>query len=129
MENVFQEVIREATARGATVLLSNHILAEVEQLADRLSIIRDGVTVRAGTLNELRAHARTEVRATLERPIDRAALHGLHDAHVDGARLTAAVDSDRVSDALARLAPYGIVALTVEPPSLESLFLDLYEDR
>lgn len=126
MENVFQEVIREASGRGATVLLSSHILAEVEQLADRLSIIRDGVTVRTGTLDDLRAHARTEIRATLERPADRAALHGLEGAHIEGQRLTAAVDADRVGEVISRLAPYGIAALTVEPPSLESLFLDLY---
>ena len=65
MENVFQEVVGEAVGRGATVLLSSHIMAEVEMLADQLSIIRDGVIVSSGTLGELRGQARTTIRAEL----------------------------------------------------------------
>src|SRR5690606_2467098 len=67
MAKVFQEVVGEAKRRGTTVLLSSHILAEAESLADRLSIIRDGRIVKEGTLEELRGHTRTEVRAVLGR--------------------------------------------------------------
>jgi len=126
MENVFQEVVGEATDRGATVLLSSHILAEAETLADRLSIIRDGRIVRTGTLADLRGAAHTTIHAILERVPDDRALALLHDAHLDGERLTAAVDSTRIGAAMDALAPYGFRSLTVEPPSLESLFLRLY---
>lgn len=127
MENVFQEVIGEAKARGTSVLLSSHILSEAESLADRLSIIRDGKIVQTGTLTELQKGARTTIHATVSQPIPESALQRLKDAHVDGLRVTASVDAAKVGDAMAQLTPLGITALTVEPPSLESLFLRLYE--
>ncbi|MGW0035510.1 ABC transporter ATP-binding protein [Gordonia sp. NPDC003376] len=128
MESVFQEVVDEAKARGASVLLSSHIMAEVETLADRVSIIRDGAIVETGTLTELRGHTRTSVRADLGTVPDRADLSMLHDLTIDGHRLTATVDSDRIGTAMEALTPYGLQSLTVEPPSLESLFLRLYDD-
>ena len=127
MENVFQEVIGEAMHRGTTVFLSSHILAEVETLADRLSLIRDGVIVESGTLAEMRAQTRTTIHARLGRGLDGQDLGLLHDVHVDGTSLTATVDSSRVGEAMALLTPLGIDSLTVAPPSLESLFLRLYE--
>ncbi|MDO8144429.1 ABC transporter ATP-binding protein [Isoptericola sp. 178] len=129
MEAVFQEVIGEAGQRGATVLLSSHIMAEVETLADRLSIIREGRIVQTGTLKELRGDVRTTVRAVLERAPAIDELCSLHDVHLDGDRLTATVESTRIGEAMTLLTDYGLVSLTVEPPSLESLFLRLYEDE
>ncbi|HEY4153339.1 MAG TPA: ABC transporter ATP-binding protein [Pseudolysinimonas sp.] len=128
MENVFQEVIGETKKAGTTVLLSSHILAEAESLADRLSIIRDGRVVQNGTLAELRGQTRTSIHVTLARVPTTAQLAGFHDALFDGNRVTASVDSTDVGDAMTTLAPFGITALTVEPPSLESLFLRLYEE-
>ncbi|GLI28071.1 tetronasin ABC transporter ATP-binding protein [Agromyces rhizosphaerae] len=127
MENVFQEVVGEAKARGASVLLSSHIMSEVETLADRLSIIREGEIVQTGTLADLQLGSRTTIHAAFARPVPESALAGLSDVHVDGPRLTATVDASRVGDAMAQLTPFGMTALTVEPPSLESLFLRLYE--
>ncbi len=128
MENVFQEVVGEATQQGATVLLSSHILAELESLADRLSIIRDGQTVEHGTLTELRGRAKTSIHAEVERIPEPADLAALQDVHLDGKRLSATVESDRIGQAMALLTGYGFKSLTVEPPSLESLFLRMYED-
>ena len=129
MGKVFQEVVGEAKARGTTVLLSSHILAEVESLADRLTVIRDGVVVEAGTLEQFRGHARTTITATLDQVPSRAALTSLQDVHLDDNRLTATVGADGVGVAMTALVPYGLTSLTVEPPSLESLFLRLYEDE
>ena len=127
MENVFQEVIGEAKDRGASILLSSHILAELESLADRLSIIRDGRIVQTGTLTELRGHTRTTIHAVFDRVPDAAALAGLQDVRMDGTRLSASVESIRIGEAVARLTPFGMASLTVAPPSLESLFLKMYE--
>lgn len=127
MENVFQEVIAGVKERGATVLLSSHILAEVEILADRLSIVRDGRIVRNGTLTDLRGQARTAIHAVLHQAPAPAQLESLHDVRLEGARLSATVDSARIGEAMSLLTPFGIASLTVEPPSLESLFLRLYE--
>lgn len=137
MEAVFQEVIGEAKQRGVTVLLSSHILTEVEALADRISIIRDGEVVETGTLDQLRGHARTSIHAVLERLPDDgesaarvwADVPVLQDVQLDGRRLTASVDSARITEAMAALAPYGFASLTVAPPSLESLFLSHYGDE
>jgi len=128
MENVFQEVIGEAKARGASVLLSSHILAELETLADRLSIIRDGTIVQSGSLTELRGQTRTSLHAVLDRVPAAEELGALHDVHVDGNRLAATIESSRVQEAMSLLTRHGIQSLTVEPPSLESLFLRLYDD-
>lgn len=127
MENVFQEAIKAAKARGTSILLSSHILGEVESLADRLSVIRDGRVVESGTLAELRGHTRTSVHATLTHAPPEDALATFTDTAITGNRLDITVDSQRVGPLMEALAPYGIVALTVEPPSLESLFLRLYE--
>jgi ABC-2 type transport system ATP-binding protein len=128
MENVFQDVIGEAKDRGTTVLLSSHIMAEVEMLADRLSIIRDGQVVQSGTLADLRGRTRTSVRAELANLPEPGRLAMLHNVELVGDRLTATVDSDRIGEAMQVLTPCGLKSLTVEPPSLESLFLRLYED-
>ena len=127
MESVFQEVIGEAKQRGATVLLSSHILAEAETLADRLSIIRDGRMVETGTLADLRGHTRTSIHAVLNRTPRASELAAFHDVRLDGDRLSGTVDSNRIGEAMNVLTPFGIASLTVEPPSLESLFLRLYE--
>ena len=126
MENVFQETVAEARDRGATVLLSSHVLAEVETLADRVSIIREGRVVRTGTLADLRGDSRTTLRATLAAPPAPGDLAALADVHLDGTHLTASVASDRVGEAVAAR---GLTALTVTPPSLESLFLRLYDEQ
>jgi ABC-2 type transport system ATP-binding protein len=128
MEHVFQEVIGEAQARGVSVLLSSHIMAEVETLADRLSIIRDGRIVQTGTLADLRGQTRTTIHVELAAAPPATALVGLHDVRIDGQRLWATVDTARIGEAMAQLSALGIVSLTVEPPSLQSLFLRIYDD-
>lgn len=127
MENVFQEVIVEARERGASVLLSSHILAEVESLADRVSIIRDGRVAETGTLADLRGRTRATIHAEVTTVPGHASLDGLEDVRIDGRKLWATVESARIGAALETLLPLGVTALTVEPPSLESLFLRLYE--
>ncbi|WP_282947932.1 ABC transporter ATP-binding protein [Cellulomonas endometrii] len=126
MERVFQEVVVEARDRGATVLLSSHILAEVESLADRLSIIRDGRIVRSGTLADLRGQTRTTVHATLARVPSPADLALFSDVRLDGGTFSGSVEAARIGEAVDALSPSGFTSLTVAPPSLESLFLRLY---
>ena len=122
MEAVFQEVIRERTDDGRTVLLSSHILAEVEALCDRVSIIRQGHTVETGTLAELRHLTRTAITVETTRPIGGLGeLLGVHDPIVDGVRARFDVDTPRLEDALRHLLPFGVRSLTSQPPTLEEL--------
>lgn len=128
MEAVFRECIGEATREGRTVLLSSHILAEVEKLCDRVTIIRRGRTVRTGTLADLRHLTRTTVSAATERvPEGLAGMPGVHDLRKEDGRVLFDVDGEHLSDAMGPLAQAGIHALTAHPPTLEDLFLRLYD--
>ncbi|MFD8595836.1 ATP-binding cassette domain-containing protein [Kitasatospora sp. NPDC059646] len=125
MEEVFRECVAEARDRGATVLLSSHILSEVEALCDRVSIIRAGRTVETGTLAELRHLTRTSVDAELAGPPPRPAY--AHDLTVDGHRLRCQVDTENLDTLLAELTAVGVRSLISRPPTLEELFLRHYE--
>jgi ABC-2 type transport system ATP-binding protein len=130
MEAVFQDCILDAKAEGRTVLLSSHILAEVERLCDRVTIIRKGSTVQRGTLTELRHLTRTTVVAETRQPVpalDR--MTGVHDLEVDDGRVSFDVDTDALDGAVAQLVDAGLVSLTSHPPTLEELFLRHYGDE
>ncbi|GAA2899852.1 ABC transporter ATP-binding protein [Streptosporangium fragile] len=131
MEAVFRDCVAEAKAKGRTILLSSHILSEVESLCDRVSIIRAGRTVESGTLTELRHLTRTSITAELPGPPDGlAALPGVHDLAVDSAgRVRCQVDPAELAGVLARLAALGVHDLTAQPPTLEELFLRHYQTR
>ncbi|HEY8482040.1 MAG TPA: ABC transporter ATP-binding protein [Spirillospora sp.] len=131
MEAVFQECIREARDAGTTVLLSSHILAQVEALADRVSIVRHGRVVETGTLAELRHLTRTTVTATTGRDAARALadLPGVHDLRVENGRLHFDVDGDHLAAVVRRLGELDVQALTAHPPTLEQLLLRYYGDE
>ncbi|MBC9226209.1 ATP-binding cassette domain-containing protein [Aeromicrobium sp. 636] len=129
-EAEFQRCVHELRAEGATILLSSHIMAEVEALADRVTIIRQGRSVLTSTLDDLRTHTRTTVRAETTRPADGIdALPGVHHVHHDGGRLQMEVDSAQIGAVMGRLSAWGLVALEAHPPTLEELFLREYEDE
>jgi ABC-2 type transport system ATP-binding protein len=130
MSVIFHREVARVRDAGATVLLSSHILSEVEQLCDRVSIIRAGRIVESGTLPELRHLTRTEISFAADGvAADRlAALPGAHDATVQDGRARFTVDSDRVAQTLPALAELGVQGLRVAPPSLEELFLRHYGD-
>ena len=130
MEAVFQECVRELRAAGATVLLSSHILAQVEVLADRVSIVRLGKIVESGTLAGLRHLTRTTVSAETVQPAD--GLHGLpgiHDLEVSDGRVRFDVDGEHLDAAIGRLSALGIRTLTSHPPTLEQLLLRHYGEQ
>lgn len=131
MESVFQQVVAERRDDGGTVLLSSHILAEAEALCDRVSIIRDGRVVQAGSLAQLRRLTRSTVHVTTRAPVDGlVGLAGVHEARVtdDGRTVSFEVDSDRLGAVVADLAQREVLALTCAPPTLEDLFLRHYGD-
>ncbi|MFB9732858.1 ABC transporter ATP-binding protein [Ornithinimicrobium kibberense] len=129
MEAQFREVVGRWRGDGRTVLLSSHILSEVEHLCDRVSIIRAGRVVESGTLAQLRHLTRTQVEVELGGPVPQelCAAPGVHDAIVDGHRLTCQVDDTALGDLLARLTPLGVRSLRTSPPTLEQLFLRHYD--
>jgi len=128
MEAVFRDCISDERRRGRTVLLSSHILAEVEALCDRVSIIRLGRTVESGTLGDLRHLTRTSITAELAGPApDLSTLPGVYDAESDGARLRCEVDTDKLDGLLRALTAVGVRSLVSQPPTLEELFLRHYE--
>jgi ABC-2 type transport system ATP-binding protein len=130
MEAVFQDCIREVRSEGRTVLLSSHILAEVEALCDRVSIIRAGRTQQSGTLQELRGMTRTSITAEVAHAADGLGeLPGIHGLEVDGARVHFDVDTAHLEAAVQRLGELGVRSLQSHPPTLEELFLRHYGDE
>lgn len=129
MEEVFQRCVEEERDRGRTVLLSSHILSEVEELCDRVSIIRKGRTVESGTLADLRHLTRTSVTAELAGPPNGLAhLPGVHDLDIQGHRVRLQVETDKLDAVLRSLTDSGVRSLTSTPPTLEELFLRHYQD-
>ncbi|WP_251152904.1 ABC transporter ATP-binding protein [Cellulosimicrobium sp. Marseille-Q4280] len=133
MEAVFTEHVREAKAAGTSVLLSSHILSEVEKVCDTVTIIRAGRAVESGTLAELRHLTRSTVTAVVDGdPAPLAAMDGVHDlasTRTDaGTRVGFDVDDAQVGRVLAALSALGVHSLTAAPPSLEELFLRHYGD-
>ena len=139
MEAAFRECIEEERRGGRTVLLSSHILSEVEALCDRVTIIRAGRTVETGTLAELRHLTRTSIAAELSGPpqgLD--TLPGVHDLVIDASpagegppgerptRVRCEVDSEQLAEVLKRLVAAGVRSLVSQPPTLEELFLRHY---
>jgi ABC-2 type transport system ATP-binding protein len=130
MEVVFEEFIKEEKAAGKTVLLSSHILAEVEKLADRVSIIRKGKVVESGSLAELRHLTRTTVEAESERPVDALkAVPGIHNLEIEDHRVRFAVENSHLDDAIRALSKSGVRSLVSKPPTLEEIMLRHYGDE
>ncbi len=127
MEAAFQRCVEEVKAAGATVLLSSHILAEVEALCDRVTIIRAGRTVESGSLDDLRHLTRTSIVVETAEPLERVhELAGVHDIERDGTHIRLQVDTDRLDDAMRVIASHGVRSLTSSPPTLRELFLQHY---
>ena len=134
MESVFTQCVREVTAEGRSVLLSSHILAEVEKLCDTVTIIRAGRTVQSGTLAELRHLTRSSVTAVTARdPAALGALAGgpglLGGPAAGGGRARGGGGAGHVEPVLRALTDLGLRSVTVTPPSLEELFLRHYGDE
>jgi ABC-2 type transport system ATP-binding protein len=131
METVFQDVVRGLRRRGRTVLLSSHILSEVEALCDRVTIIRLGRTVESGTLDELRHLTRTSISVETRQPVTGLdALPGVHELTLDGGtHASFDVDTQHLDTAVRRLSTLGIRSLVSTPPTLEELFLRHYGDE
>jgi ABC-2 type transport system ATP-binding protein len=129
MESVFQQYIQEMRREGRTVLLSSHILAEVEALCDRVSIIRLGRAVESGTLAELRHLTRTSISVETAQPITGIEnLPGVHDAVLNHTHARFDVDTQQLDAVMRQLAGLGVRSLTSTPPTLEEMFLRHYGD-
>ncbi|MFD0711565.1 ATP-binding cassette domain-containing protein [Paenibacillus sp. GCM10027626] len=128
MEAVFQQCVAEVKEQGKTVLLSSHILAEVEKLCDRVAIIRDGSIVESGTLGELRHLTRTFVSAeTAQRISGLDQLPGVHDIQSKDREVRFQVESSKIGHVLKFLADFDLQILTCTPPTLEELFMRHYD--
>ena len=127
MEKVFRECVVEASSRGVTVLLSSHILSEVEALCERVTIIRSGRTIESGTLESMRHLSRTSITAELlGDPGDLSRIKGVEDIQLDGSMLHCQVDSENLGTLIRVLGDTGVRSLISAPPTLEELFLRHY---
>jgi ABC-2 type transport system ATP-binding protein len=129
MEAQFRAAVEEDRSEGRTVLLASHILAEVEALCDRVSIIRKGKTVESGSLAELRHLTRTTIIAEISAdPAAIRSLPGVHQLQIHDHRVELEVDSNHIDQVVSSLASLGVRSLISHPPTLEELFMRHYED-
>lgn len=129
MEKVFQQCVAEVKAEGKTVLLSSHILSEVEKLCDRVGIIRQGRLIECGTLDELRHLTRMRLTVETRVPIESLAVwQGVHDVVRTEAGWTFHADSDKMEAIMQQLGEHGIQRIESAPPTLEDLFMRHYEE-
>jgi len=129
MEEEFRECVLAERRAGRTVLLSSHILSEVEALCDRVSIIRAGRTVETGSLEQMRHLRGTAVTATTARPVaGLGTVAGIRDVVATDGRVTFTVEGETEAwdAALAALSRAGVLSMTSSPPTLEDLFLRHY---
>ncbi len=130
MERVFQDSVRELRAQGKSVLLSSHILSEVEQLCDKVSIIRQGKIVESGTIEGLRHLTRARVSVTTQQPLpDLSGVPGVSDVKLGHDGATFLLDQAELPRVMALLAPLGIARLESAPPTLEELFMSRYREE
>lgn len=128
MEKVFQECVMEVKRQGKSVLLSSHILSEVEKLCDRVSIIRQGRIIESGTLGELRHLTRTQMLVDTKRPITGLQeLNGVHAIDKSEHGVAFQVDTAEMDAVIKHISPFGIIRLESAPPTLEDLFMRHYE--
>ncbi|GAB6090002.1 ABC transporter ATP-binding protein [Spirochaeta dissipatitropha] len=129
MESIFQECVLELKKQGKTVLLSSHILAVVEKLCDKVSIIRKGQIVESGTLDDLRHFTRNSMSIRTERPVAGLEnLDGVYDLHLENDLIHFQIDSSKIDKVIDYLRPYGFRSLVSRPPTLEELFMHHYGD-
>ncbi|MDR1825865.1 MAG: ABC transporter ATP-binding protein [Bifidobacteriaceae bacterium] len=129
MELVFRDCVRKVAAEGKTVFLSSHILSEVEQLCDRLSIIRQGRIVDTGSLREMQHLTRNQVHAEAPQPLSGlAGLPGVHDLEVKPGEATFRLDNAQTATVMGYLAAQGVTRVVSTPPTLEELFMSHYGD-
>ncbi|MET0990461.1 MAG: ABC transporter ATP-binding protein [Glaciihabitans sp.] len=133
MESVFRNQVQRIKAEGGTILLSSHILSEVEQLCDIVTIIRAGTTVESGTLDGMRHLSRTSydvrgpgVGTALAAALGQRGGEGIHNLVTTDDAAEFDVDVERVPEVLTALSRLPVTGLTVSPPSLESIFLRHY---
>ncbi|WP_425538275.1 ABC transporter ATP-binding protein [Microaceticoccus formicicus] len=127
MESVFQSYVKEATDAGKSVLLSSHILSEVEKLCNKVSIIRKGEIIETGTLSELRHLTRTNIHVVTKKPIDELSqIEHLYNYRTEGEGVSFSVDGENIGNIISKLSAYDIVNLESMPPTLEQLFMSHY---
>jgi len=127
MEGVFRQCIRELKQDGKTVLLSSHILAEVEALCDRVSIIKEGKIIETGTFAELRHLTRTSITVDSMKPITGLKdMVGVHNLVIEGNHAHFSVDAEKIDSIIKYLTQFGIQSLLSTPPTLEELFIRYY---
>ncbi|WKB48025.1 ABC transporter ATP-binding protein [Lactococcus lactis subsp. lactis] len=128
MEAVFQEEVKALKAAGKAIILSSHILSEVEKLADRVSVIRKGEIVETGTLDDLRHLTRYQYKVETEQEaVGLKELSSVHDLQIKENEATFQADSDAIDEILKTLLLYGVKKLEATPPTLEDLFMRHYQ--
>lgn len=125
----FHAILREHTARGGSVLLSSHVLAEVQRVADRIGVVRAGRLIAVERLEELRAKSLHHITARFAGPVPGAAfanLPAVRDLQVTGLVLTCTAPQSALNTLLKEVARHDITDFECAEAELEETFLTYY---
>lgn len=128
MESIFQEEVHRIKREGKSILLSSHILSEVEKLCDSISIIKDGTIIESGPLAELRHLTMSKIKVRTRKPLsDFESNDAVHDFHIKEGLTEFSVDGKNLGEIISLISKYDILTLETQPPTLEELFMSHYE--
>ncbi|GKQ43178.1 ABC transporter ATP-binding protein [Companilactobacillus sp. RD055328] len=127
-EEVFQNHLLKLKQQGKSILLSSHILSEVEKVADRIAIIKDGQIVETGTLEDMQYLTSTLVEATTkDEPIDLKNLSGVNNLVIEKNHVSFQIDAKNLNSVISYLTTLEIIKLKTTKPTLEQIFLQYYK--
>ncbi|WP_009472531.1 ABC transporter ATP-binding protein [Rhodococcus sp. JVH1] len=132
VQHEFHAIIREHTASGGTVLLSSHVLGEVQQVADRVGVLREGRLIAVESLHELRQKSLHHITAECSTPIQESDFRdvaGIRGLTVAGTSLTCSAPQSALDALIRRISHYGIVDFECAEADLEETFMAFYEIR
>jgi len=130
MKGIFRKEVKKLKMEGATVLLSSHVLSEVEALCDRISIIKEGEIIESGTFDELRHLTRTTIIVdTIQPPHGLEEIAGVHNLTLEGTHAHFSVDAERIGSVLKYLTKFDVHSIISTPPTLEELFMRYYGEE
>jgi ABC-2 type transport system ATP-binding protein len=130
LQEEFRDLLAERKVEGATIWITSHVMAEVERVADRVGLVRDGKLAREVSMTELRHQATGSIRMSFPQPVGADQFAGV--PHVKSAEMrdgdVFVTLSGPVTEVLRRAADLGVISIATEQRDLDAIFLEVFAE-